>query len=253
MDTARDLANAALWQKSLERSLARRGKQTRSSLELYRLRPERDLVYGDFIRESALYSQMRRSARSRPSMALPTAGGISALALLAATTIPSLLDGNGGAGHERVAYRADRSAARLRRATAHAAVADACVAAPNSAAPSVGAIEGVGAMPSRNAVSTTGAIASNGAQAKAGASSTRSSGSPAPHGHITLARDASAGRDVSGGVVARVASGGAAPARPGISAAPPRVPAAPSPPRHPSTGGGAVQERSAIRAIRSVH
>ena len=99
MDTGRDLACAELWQSSLERSLARRGKPTRSSLELFHLRPERDLTSLDVLRESAMFSQMRRSAAAqRPSMALPGAGGISALALLAATTLPGLIGGRGG-GH----------------------------------------------------------------------------------------------------------------------------------------------------------
>ena len=43
MDTGRDLACPALWQESLERSLARRGRPTRSSAELFHLRAERDL------------------------------------------------------------------------------------------------------------------------------------------------------------------------------------------------------------------
>ena len=94
MDTARDLACADLWQASLERSLARRGKSTRSSLELFNLRPERDLSCVDILRESAAFSEMRRSAVARrPAMSLPGAGGISALALLAATTLPGLLGG----------------------------------------------------------------------------------------------------------------------------------------------------------------
>ncbi|MBV9804903.1 MAG: hypothetical protein JO130_17010, partial [Solirubrobacterales bacterium] len=83
MDTGRDLACAELWQHSLERSLARRGRPTRSSLELFQLRPERDLSGGDFLRESLMFSQLRRSAvERRPAMSLPGAGGISALALL---------------------------------------------------------------------------------------------------------------------------------------------------------------------------
>ncbi len=45
-----------LWQASLERSLARRGKSTRSSLELFHLRPERDLSCVDLLRESSAYS-----------------------------------------------------------------------------------------------------------------------------------------------------------------------------------------------------
>ena len=62
MDTARDLACADVWQASLERSLARRGKPTRSSLELFHLRPERDLSCVDILRESTAFSEMRRSA-----------------------------------------------------------------------------------------------------------------------------------------------------------------------------------------------
>ena len=97
METARDLACADLWQASLERSLARRGRSTRGSLELFHLRPERDLSRADLLRESAVFSQMRRSATTRrPSMVLPGAGGISALALLAVTTLPGLLGGRGG-------------------------------------------------------------------------------------------------------------------------------------------------------------
>ncbi len=92
MDTARDLACPALWQESLERSLARRGRPTRSSLELSHLRAERDLSRPELVRESLMYSQLRRSAATRrPSMVVPGAGGISALALLAATTLPGLL------------------------------------------------------------------------------------------------------------------------------------------------------------------
>src|SRR5271170_7942937 len=89
VERPRDLACAELWQASLERSLTRRGRPTRSSLELFHLQPERDLSRVELLRESAMYSQLRRSAASRrPSMALPSAGGISALALLAATTLP---------------------------------------------------------------------------------------------------------------------------------------------------------------------
>ena len=66
MDTAaRDLACPDLWQQSLERSLARRGRPTRSSLELFHLQPERDLSRSDLLRESLQYSQLRRSAAAR--------------------------------------------------------------------------------------------------------------------------------------------------------------------------------------------
>lgn len=113
METARDLACADLWQASLERSLARRGKATRSSLELFHLQPERDLSCGDLLRESAMYSQLRRSAAARrPAMTLPGAGGISALALLAAATLPGLLGGRGtSARTARITYKADEHGA----------------------------------------------------------------------------------------------------------------------------------------------
>ena len=113
MDTARDLACADVWQASLERSLARRGKPTRSSLELFHLRPERDLSCVDILRESTAFSEMRRSAAARrPAMSLPGAGGISALALLAAATLPGLIGGRG-------------SSARAARITASTAIVNA--------------------------------------------------------------------------------------------------------------------------------
>jgi hypothetical protein len=113
VETARDLACADLWQASLERSLARRGKAARSSLELFHLQPERDLSCGDLLRESAMYSQLRRSAAARrPTMTLPGAGGISALALIAATTLPGLLGGRSASVRtSRITYRADEHGA----------------------------------------------------------------------------------------------------------------------------------------------
>ena len=137
METAaRDLACPDLWQQSLERSLARRGRPTRSSLELFHLQPERDLSRSDLLRESLQYSQLRRSAAARrPVMSLPSAGGISALALLAATTVPGLLSGRGPrAGGERVAFRADAG---------HARPADALIAA-SSVGSSAGAVASPG-------------------------------------------------------------------------------------------------------------
>ena len=133
MDTARDLACADVWQASLERSLARRGKATRSSLELFHLQPERDLGRGDLLRESAMYSQLRRSAASRrpTMMTLPSAGGISALALLAATTLPGLLGGRGSSVRTaRITYKADDHGAGSPKTK----IAEASVAAPASAA-----------------------------------------------------------------------------------------------------------------------
>jgi hypothetical protein len=254
LDTARDLGSAVLWQRSLERSLARRGKPTRSSPELYRLRPERDLVYGDFIRESATYSHLRRSATRRPSMALPTAGGISALAVLAATTLPSLLGGRdgGGARHEGLTYRPDASVARLRKSASARHPAAPELAASTDSSGGASSIDSAGAAPSRTSPGPA-AVALLSAAARTSSSSSfsssiRASQSPT-HGHPALAYDASASGGTSGGVVAHAVSGGAAPPSPRISAAAPRVPATPQPSGHPSTGGATVQERPAIAAI----
>jgi len=98
VETTRDLGCAELWAKSLEQSLARRGRPRRASVELYRLKPERDLSSPRPLRESSAYWQIRRTAVERAEMPLSTAGGGAALALLAATTLPSLLGGRGGAG-----------------------------------------------------------------------------------------------------------------------------------------------------------
>ena len=97
METTRDLGCAELWAKSLEQSLARRGRPRRASVELYRLKPERDLSSPRPLRESSAYWHIRRTAAERAAMPLSTAGGGAALALLAATTLPSLLGGRGGA------------------------------------------------------------------------------------------------------------------------------------------------------------
>ncbi len=122
MDYARDLGRVDVWEESLKRSLERRGRPRRSSVELYRLRPERDLTLGDVLERSASYSELRRKAAQRSTMPRPSValGGISALALVAGSTLPSLLGGSGAraAGKERVAYAADAHA----RARAEAAV-----------------------------------------------------------------------------------------------------------------------------------
>jgi peptidoglycan hydrolase-like protein with peptidoglycan-binding domain len=93
----RDLGCAELWAKSLEQSLARRGRPRRASVELYRLKPERDLASPRPLRESSAYWHIRRTAAERAAMPLTTAGSGAALALLAATTLPSLVGGRGGA------------------------------------------------------------------------------------------------------------------------------------------------------------
>jgi peptidoglycan hydrolase-like protein with peptidoglycan-binding domain len=106
VDHPRDLGQVDLWQESLARSLARRGRPKRSSVELYRLRGERDLVLEDVLPESAQYSQLRRRAADHPLVPRPAVavGGVSALALLA-VTLPNLLGGR-SSSKQRVTYAA---------------------------------------------------------------------------------------------------------------------------------------------------
>jgi peptidoglycan hydrolase-like protein with peptidoglycan-binding domain len=92
---SRDLASNNLWVESLERSLARRGRPRRASLELGKLTPPRDLSDPDNLAESVLYWRTRRAAAS--ASPIPAAGGATALALLAATTLPSLTAGHSDA------------------------------------------------------------------------------------------------------------------------------------------------------------
>ena len=93
MEFARDLGSADIWADSLERSLARRGRPRRASLELGRLSPARDLADSDTVNESVVYWRTRRSASATSSFAVPAVGGASVLALLAASTLPSLAGG----------------------------------------------------------------------------------------------------------------------------------------------------------------
>ncbi len=90
MELARDLGSADVWAESLERSLARRGRPRRASLELGRLNPERDLADADMVNESVVYWRTRRAASASSPFTAPAVGGASVLALLAATTLPSL-------------------------------------------------------------------------------------------------------------------------------------------------------------------
>lgn len=107
MDRPRDLGQVDIWQQSLERSLARRGRPKRSSVELFRLHPERDLTLEDVLRESAQYSELRRRAADHPLVPRPAfaVGGVSALTLLAVTALPTLLGGR-SATKQRVTYAA---------------------------------------------------------------------------------------------------------------------------------------------------
>jgi hypothetical protein len=240
VDTARDLACPALWQESLERSLARRGRPTRSSLELSHLRVERDLSRPELLRESLMYSQLRRSAVSRrPSMAVPGAGGISALALLAATTLPGLLGGGRAGSHGTSGYRADASEAQLANspvaglATDPSLAAKAAATTTTEAAP-VTATPSVAAEPSHVVATRTVA-----ARHKSAPSTPATRTAPR---HPQLAH-AAADHDAST-PVAHALSGGAAPAAPKLVAPAPRVPAEPQPIGHPSTGGGAIEVSS---------
>jgi len=251
VETARDLACPALWQESLERSLARRGRPTRSSLELSHLRPARDLSHPEFLRESLMYSQLRRSAATRrPSMAVPGAGGISALALLAATTLPGLVGGRDSArgGSERIAFRGGTGGAKLGKAPAAGLAVDPALAAQTAPAASVAppAADAVQvpapadpAAPKRAARPTPTHASSTSPSSLLSARSSAPSSAPK---HVAVARDTSGG-------VAHAPSGGAAPATPKpaaptLSAAAPRVPEDPQPSGHPSTGGTAIEATS---------
>ncbi len=103
MELARDLGSADLWADSLERSLARRGRPRRASLELGKLSPERDLADEETVQDSVVYWRTRRAASGGTAFSGPAVGGASVLALLAATTLPSLAGGarsQTGAGAE---------------------------------------------------------------------------------------------------------------------------------------------------------
>jgi peptidoglycan hydrolase-like protein with peptidoglycan-binding domain len=129
-----------LWAKSLEQSLARRGRPRRASVELYRLKPERDLSNGRPLRESSAYWNIRRTAVERAAMPLTTAGSGAALALLAATTLPSLL---GGRGSGKAAHAQTAEPARA-PGTLAVAAASRTPPAAHPAAPAPGNLPGGG-------------------------------------------------------------------------------------------------------------
>jgi peptidoglycan hydrolase-like protein with peptidoglycan-binding domain len=108
---SRDLASNNLWVESLERSLARRGRPRRASLELGKLTPPRDLSDPDNCAESVVYWRTRRAASS--SSTIPAAGGATALALLAATTLPALTARHSDSAKTLV-RRGDRAGAGVR-------------------------------------------------------------------------------------------------------------------------------------------
>jgi hypothetical protein len=124
VEYARDLGQVELWEESLRRSLERRGRPRRSSVELYRLKPARDLMLADVIERSAHYSQLRRRAVERHAIPRPSAalGGVSAMALLAAATVPKLI-GGGGDAHQPIAGVQEAAAAATPVSSpAHAAI-----------------------------------------------------------------------------------------------------------------------------------
>jgi peptidoglycan hydrolase-like protein with peptidoglycan-binding domain len=106
VELARDLGSADLWADSLERSLARRGRPRRASLELGRLTAERDLADSGTVNESAVYWRARRAVGGGSAFSGPAVGGASVLALLAATTLPALA-GGGSAGATRTQHRSN--------------------------------------------------------------------------------------------------------------------------------------------------
>jgi hypothetical protein len=125
VEYARDLGQVELWEESLRRSLERRGRPRRSSVELHRLKPARDLTLEDVIERSAHYSQLRRqAAAARPALPRPSAAlsGVSAMALLAAATVPRLV-GGGGSTHKPAAVVKEASDAAPVPSQAHATAA----------------------------------------------------------------------------------------------------------------------------------
>jgi hypothetical protein len=127
VEYARDLGQVDLWEESLRRSLERRGRPRRSSVELHRLKPARDLTLSDVIERSAHYSQLRRQAAERPALPRPSAAlsGVSAAALLAAVAVPKLVGGGGNT---------DKPAAVVKEALDATPVSS---KAPTAAAPSI--------------------------------------------------------------------------------------------------------------------
>jgi len=83
MDTRRDLTRNELWASSLERSLTRRRRSRRASIELWRLREPRDLTDRDVLRDSLTYARARRAAIDRGPMSVPAVRGLSVVGVLA--------------------------------------------------------------------------------------------------------------------------------------------------------------------------
>ena len=135
MEFARDLASADVWAQSLERSLARRGRPRRASIELGRLTAERDLANPEHLSDSSAYWRTRRAASASTSIPAPAVGGASVLALLAATTIPALAGGGSSSSRRGALQRPAGSSATAARAKGLSLKAQpAPAAAPHAAA-----------------------------------------------------------------------------------------------------------------------
>jgi peptidoglycan hydrolase-like protein with peptidoglycan-binding domain len=113
----RDLALVDPWAASLERSLARRGRRTRTSVALARLRP-RDLADAELMHDSLAYSTRRREAAAAASpLPAPAKRGLSLTALLAVTAGPAagLLATAGSAAAAPAAVSAGNSGNGVKR------------------------------------------------------------------------------------------------------------------------------------------
>ncbi len=84
-DARRDLARNELWASSLERSLTRRRRSRRASIELWRLREPRDLTDREVIGDSQWFARARRAAIDHGPMAVPAVRGLSVVGVLALT------------------------------------------------------------------------------------------------------------------------------------------------------------------------
>jgi peptidoglycan hydrolase-like protein with peptidoglycan-binding domain len=89
-DVPRDLVRPDLWAGSLERSLERRRRSRRGSIELGRLRGPRELSNPEVLLDSLEHSHARREALERTTgLPAPAARGLSIVGLIAAVAAPA--------------------------------------------------------------------------------------------------------------------------------------------------------------------
>ena len=89
-DVPRDLMRPDLWAGSLERSLERRRRSRRGSIELGRLRGPRELSNPEVLLDSLEHSHARREAIERTTgLPAPAARGLSIVGLIAACVAPA--------------------------------------------------------------------------------------------------------------------------------------------------------------------